>query len=78
MLERNQFNRIAEVLPFLGASDSRIKKEFMDYSYYIKLPSGRVIFTEGDEVNGIALLVTGAVRVYKENQTGREIKADYN
>ena len=73
MLERNQFNRIAHVLPFLGASDSRIKKEFMDYSYYIQIPSGRVIFSEGDEVNGIALLISGAVRVYKESQTGREI-----
>jgi len=73
MLERTQYNRIAKVLPFLESADSQIQKEFMDFSYYVKIPSGRVIFSEGDEVNGIALLISGAVRVYKESQTGREI-----
>lgn len=37
------------------------------------LPAGREIFAEGDRVDGIALLMSGVVRVYKIGETGREI-----
>ena len=73
MLENNQFNRFSAVYPFLEEAGDPARREFVDYSYFVKIPSGREIFAEGDEVNGIALLVSGVVRVYKLSPTGREI-----
>ena len=73
MLENNQFNRFSAVYPFLEEAGDPARREFVDYAYFVKIPSGREIFAEGDEVNGIALLVSGVVRVYKLSPTGREI-----
>ena len=73
MLDENKFDRISRVLPFLLSAAPQIKKDFIEIAYYAKIPSGREIFAEGDEVNGIALLMSGVVRVYKLSQTGREI-----
>ena len=52
---------------------TRRKQDFTDFSYYAKIPSGRQIFAEGDEVNGLAHLMSGVVRVFKLGQTGRQI-----
>jgi CRP/FNR family transcriptional regulator len=73
MLDQNIFDRISRVLPFLLSAAPKIKRDFIEIAYYAKIPSGREIFAEGDEVNGIALLMSGVVRVYKLSQTGREI-----
>jgi CRP/FNR family transcriptional regulator len=73
MLEQVHFERISAVLPFLQAAGHPAIREFSDYAYFLKIPSGREIFAEGDEINGIALLVSGVVRVYKLSPTGREI-----
>lgn len=73
MLDKNHFERIANALPFLQAASPQIKRDFNDFAYYAKIPAGRQIFAEGDEVEGIALLMTGVVRVYKLGYTGREI-----
>jgi len=73
MLDENKFDRISRVLPFLLTAAPKIKRDFIEIAYYAKIPSGREIFAEGDEVNGIALLMSGVVRVYKLSQTGREI-----
>ncbi len=73
MLEKNQFDRVSAVYPFLEEAGNPARREFVDYAYFVKIPSGREIFAEGDVVNGIALLVSGIVRVYKLSPTGREI-----
>jgi len=73
MLDQNIFDRISRVLPFLLTAAPKIQRDFIEIAYYAKIPSGREIFAEGDEVNGIALLMSGVVRVYKLSQTGREI-----
>ena len=73
MLDKNIFDQISRVLPFLLTVSPQIKRGFIEIAYYAKIPSGREIFAEGDEVNGIALLMSGVVRVYKLSQTGREI-----
>jgi len=73
MLEERHFRRISRVLPFLQTGASQIVQDFNDFAYYIKIPAGKQVFTEGDEIDGIALLISGVVRVYKLGLTGREI-----
>ena len=73
MLDQYHFHRIAQVLPFLQDADSEITREFRRAAYFAKIPGGREIFAEGDEVDGIALLISGTVRVFKLGETGREI-----
>ncbi len=38
-----------------------------------RIPTGKDVFVEGDDVEAIALLINGVVRVYKISETGREI-----
>jgi CRP/FNR family transcriptional regulator len=73
MLDENHFERISKTLPFLQTSGPQLKRDFKDFAFYAKVPAGRQIFAEGDQVNGIALLMSGSVRVYKLGLTGREI-----
>jgi len=73
MLDKKHYERISKALPFLQTAAPQIQRDFNDYAYYAKIPAGRQIFAEGDEVDGIALLMSGVVRVYKLGQTGREI-----
>jgi len=48
-------------------------REFQQTAYYARIPAGKDIFAQGDQVDAIALLLSGAVRVYKIGETGREI-----
>jgi len=73
MIDLNQYNRIKRILPILGLSDSQLAREFQQAASLIRIPAGRDIFVEGDRVDGIALLISGVVRVYKIGDTGREI-----
>lgn len=73
MIDSNQYNRISRVLPFLGRADSQLAREFQQAATLARIPAGRDIFVEGDRVDGIALLLSGVVRVYKIGETGREI-----
>jgi CRP/FNR family transcriptional regulator len=73
MLEEQHFRRISRVLPFLQTGGLQVVRDFNDFAYHVKIPAGKQIFTEGDEVDGIALLISGVVRVYKLGLTGREI-----
>lgn len=73
MLDKDHFVRISEALPFLQTATTELRRDFTDLAYYAKVPAGRQIFAEGDEVDGIALLMSGVVRVYKLGETGREI-----
>jgi CRP/FNR family transcriptional regulator len=40
---------------------------------FARIRAGQDIFVDGDRVDGIALLLSGVVRVYKIGETGREI-----
>ena len=73
MIEQNHFQRIAKVLPFLQGTETQLSRDFQRTAYFVRIPAGREIFIEGDRVNGIALMMSGIVRVYKISQTGREI-----
>jgi CRP/FNR family transcriptional regulator len=73
MLDQSHFERISQTLPFLTSSTTDIRRDFLDYAFFAKIPAGSQVFAEGDDVSGIALLMSGVVRVYKLGQTGREI-----
>lgn len=73
MINPEQFQRIARVLPILKHADPRLLREFQDAAFIARIPTGRDVFIEGDQVDAIALLISGVVRVYKIGETGREI-----
>jgi len=73
MITPEQFQRIARALPVLQRADPQLAREFQGEAFYARIPAGRDVFVEGDRVDGIALLISGVVRVYKISETGREI-----
>jgi CRP/FNR family transcriptional regulator len=73
MIEPKQLERIVRVLPILEHADPRLLREFKDNAFFARIPKGRDVFIEGDQVDAIALLISGVVRVYKIGETGREI-----
>jgi CRP/FNR family transcriptional regulator len=73
MLDRENFSRIANSLPFLRAADPNLLEEFRQLAFFTRIPEGRDVFIEGDSVDAIALLISGVVRVYKIGEMGREI-----
>jgi CRP/FNR family transcriptional regulator len=73
MLDQNQVDRISLALPILKKADPQLVRELKQAAFFAKIPAGRDVFLEGDQVEAIALLISGVVRVYKIGETGREI-----
>jgi CRP/FNR family transcriptional regulator len=73
MINPKQFQRITRVMPILKHADPRLLREFQDTAFFARIPTGRDVFIEGDQVDAIAILISGVVRVYKIGETGREI-----
>jgi CRP/FNR family transcriptional regulator len=73
MLTQENFNRIARAMPLLQQAESQLLREFMQMTSFARIPAGRDVFVDGDDVDAIALLIKGEVRVYKIGETGREI-----
>ena len=73
MISQDQYNRIARALPVLSRADPQLVREFIQAAFFACIRAGRDIFIEGDDVEAIALLISGVVRVYKIGETGREI-----
>jgi len=73
MLDKNQFERISFAMPFLGRADASLINELKSEDQFAKIHAGHDVFVDGDRVDGIALLLSGVVRVYKIGETGREI-----
>jgi CRP/FNR family transcriptional regulator len=73
MLTDEQYNRALKALPMLALADPDQARDFRERAFFARIPQGRDVFVEGDQVEAIALLISGAVRVYKIGETGREI-----
>ncbi len=73
MIDETQFKRIVKSMPFLQNADLDFVKDFQRSAFVAQIPAGHDVFLEGDHVEGIALLISGVVRVYKVGETGREI-----
>jgi CRP/FNR family transcriptional regulator len=73
MISPQQYETIVRVLPILEHADPGLLREFQQAAFIAHIPAGHDVFTEGDQVDSIALLISGVVRVYKIGETGREI-----
>lgn len=73
MITQEHYNRITQALPFLQRVEPGLVREFQQAAFLARLPAGKGVFAEGDQVEAIALLISGVVRVYKIGETGREI-----
>jgi CRP/FNR family transcriptional regulator, anaerobic regulatory protein len=73
MIDSLQFERAIRSLPILRKADASFVREFQQAAFFAHIPAGRDVFLEGDQVEAIALLISGVVRVYKVGETGREI-----
>jgi CRP/FNR family transcriptional regulator len=73
MIKPELATRIIQSLPILQRADPVFLQEFMRVASYVRIPAGKDVFNEGDQVDSIALLLSGVVRVYKIGETGREI-----
>lgn len=73
MLDTAHLDRITRSLPLLQHADAVLLREFQQAASFARIPAGKDVFLEGDRVEGIALLISGVVRVYKVSETGREI-----
>lgn len=73
MIDAAQFKRITKSLPILQFADPALIREFQQTAFVARIPAGHDVFLEGDQVEAIALLISGVVRVYKIGETGREI-----
>ncbi len=73
MINDQQLHRIRQSLPVLKDATSQLVREFQQAAFLARIPVGHDVFLEGDNVDAIALLISGVVRVYKVGETGREI-----
>lgn len=73
MITQDQIKHISLALPILRQANTQLIREFQQAAFLSKIPKGYDVFLEGDQVDAIALLISGVVRVYKIGETGREI-----
>lgn len=73
MLTPEQYARIQQILPFLRQAEPQLARDFQSQAFFACILAGKDVFIEGDQVEAIALLISGVVRVYKIGETGREI-----
>jgi len=73
MISQAEFERVARAFPMLQRIDAALAQEFQAAVTLAALPAGRDVFVEGERAISLALLLSGAVRVYKIGKSGREI-----
>jgi len=73
MIDSEQIKRIMLILPMLQRADAGLVDELRRKAQFARIPAGQDVFVDGDRVDGIALMLSGVVRVYKIGETGREI-----
>jgi CRP/FNR family transcriptional regulator len=73
MIDKIQIKRISLALPIIQQANAQLVGEFQQVAFLAKIPKGHDVFVEGDQVDSIALLISGVVRVYKIGETGKEI-----
>jgi len=73
MLEPKELAQITLAMPILQRANETLIHELKQHARFARIPAGHDVFVDGDRVDGIALLLSGVVRVYKIGETGREI-----
>ncbi len=64
---------IFEALPFLYEAEDRLLEEIKAQTTRIRIEAGDTIFWEGDRCQGMAIALSGRVRVFKIGENGNEI-----
>lgn len=73
MIDQAQYDRLAASLPILNRVGDELAREIRETSSLAHIPVGQDVFTPGDTVGSIPLLISGSVRVYQIGETGREV-----
>ena len=73
MLTASEITHLTQSLPVLHHANPQILRDLQDQAFIARIPAGHDIFAQGDRVEAIAVLLSGAVRVYQIGETGREI-----
>ncbi len=64
---------LEKYLPFLAGAPETIRQEAQQHARLQDIPAGEIICWEGDRCSHLAVILSGAVRVYKVGENGREI-----
>jgi len=73
MINDADLERIVQTLPMLRNATPKMLRAFQERGSLARLPAGRDVFVEGQQVSAIPLLLSGTVRVYQIGETGREV-----
>jgi glutamate/tyrosine decarboxylase-like PLP-dependent enzyme len=61
-------------VPICGHLEEKQLEDLVGCSKTIKIEAGQVLFSEGDKANNVYLMLSGKVKVYKEDAEGNEIE----
>ena len=73
MIGTSDFDRVLANLPMLRDAAPEVVRAFRQHGFLARIPAGRDVFVEGQQVDAIPLLLSGVVRVYQIGETGREV-----
>jgi len=73
MIEDAELPRIVGALPVLRHATPEQLRALQVRGSLARIPAGRDVFVEGQQVGAIPLLLSGTVRVYQIGETGREV-----
>lgn len=73
MLTEQQVSRVIAAWPGFSQAAPEVLRALRDHSTVMRLLAEKKVFTLGDEVSAIPLVLSGMVRVYKIAESGREI-----
>jgi len=73
MINHADVERIVRALPVLRSATPDLLRAFEERGSLARIPAGRDVFVEGQQVGAIPLLISGTVRVYQIGETGREV-----
>ena len=73
MITKDRFDTVARSFEFLRRATPEASSEFRRAARLARWPVGKPLFSAGEHVPALALIVSGVVRVFKTGRTGREI-----
>lgn len=73
MIDDTDLARVARAIPVLRGATSELLRLVAKHGFLARIPAGRDVFVEGQQVGAIPLLISGTVRVYEIGETGREV-----
>jgi CRP/FNR family transcriptional regulator len=73
MIRTADFDRVLALLPMLRDAHPDVLRALREQGFLARIPAGRDVFVEGQQVAAIPVLLSGVVRVYQIGETGREV-----